>query len=105
MEIYTQMFARENEVDNALNFCKHVFRSFDTDGNGYVDFTEFMLAVDISSMGSPKQKLAWAFRMYDINGDNFIEPNEMNEIIAVSALYAFLLSTILLPHQTCQRTV
>ena len=42
-----------------------------------------MLAIDISSMGSPEQKLNWAFRMYDINGDGYVQPNEMIEIITV----------------------
>ena len=49
----------------------------------YCSLQEFMLAIDISSMGSPEQKLNWAFRMYDINGDGYVQPNEMIEIITV----------------------
>ena len=38
LEIYTQLFAHDNDVTNALDFCEHVFRSFDTDGSGTIDF-------------------------------------------------------------------
>ena len=48
---------------NVEEFCDHVFRSFDADKNGFIDFKEFMLAIDITSTGSPKEKLEWAFRL------------------------------------------
>ena len=47
---------------NAEEFCCHVFRTFDSDNNGFIDFKEFLLAIDVTSAGSPEQKLNWAFR-------------------------------------------
>ena len=47
---------------NAKEFCEHVFRCFDSDKNGFIDFKEFLLAIDITSAGSPEEKLNWAFR-------------------------------------------
>ena len=47
---------------NAEQFCDHVFRTFDTDKNGYIDFKEFLLAIDVTSAGTPEEKLKWAFR-------------------------------------------
>jgi len=61
-----------------------VFRTFDSDNSGKIDFKEFLLAINITSAGKPEQKLEWAFQMYDVNGDGTIEPKEMTEIIAVS---------------------
>ena len=49
-------------LGNAEDFCSHVFRTFDSDDNGFIDFKEFLLAIDVTSAGSPEQKLNWAFR-------------------------------------------
>ena len=50
---------------NAKKFCEHVFRTFDTDKNGFIDFKEFLLAIDVTSSGSAEKKLSWAFRYKD----------------------------------------
>ena len=65
-------------------------RVFDTDGNDYLDFKEFLMAMDISNcqtsktqLFSPPQnfiltflpaesKLTWAFKLYDVDNDGFI---------------------------------
>ena len=58
MKIYSKCFP----AGNAGEFCDHVFRTFDVDKNGTIDFTEFLLAIDVTSAGSPEEKLNWAFR-------------------------------------------
>ena len=40
-------------------------------------FREFMLAIYITSKGSPDEKLKWAFKVYDIDGNGTIEFGEM----------------------------
>ena len=58
MKIYSKCFP----AGKADEFCAHVFRTFDSDNNGFIDFKEFLLAVDVTSAGSPEEKLNWAFR-------------------------------------------
>ena len=58
MKIYSKCFP----AGNATEFCDHVFRTFDSDKNGFIDFKEFLLAIDVTSSGSPEEKLNWAFR-------------------------------------------
>ena len=58
MQIYSKCFP----TGNANEFCDHVFRTFDTDKNGFIDFKEFLLAIDVTSSGCPEEKLNWAFR-------------------------------------------
>ena len=64
-----------------------MFRTFDSDNSGKIDFKEFLQAINITSSGKPEQKLEWAFNMYDVNGDGTIEPSEMSEIIGVRAVH------------------
>lgn len=81
IEVYSGFFPD----GNAEEFCTHVFRTFDKDNSGKIDFKEFLLAINITSGGRPKEKLEWAYQMYDIDGNGTIERNEMIEIIRVSA--------------------
>ena len=60
LKIYTKCFPS----GNANEFCEHVFRTFDSDQNGFVDFREFLLAIDVTSDGIPEEKLNWAFRLH-----------------------------------------
>merc|ERR1719245_1953378 len=66
-------------------FLEQLFRIFDKDGDGSIDFKEFMIATDMTSSGDPEEKLRWAFRMYDKDGSGEIDLREMVEI--VSTLY------------------
>ena len=51
----------------AKQFGEQVFRTFDTDKDGYVDFKVFLLAVDVTSGTAQRdpqeEELKWAFRM------------------------------------------
>ena len=58
MKIYSKCFP----MGNATELCDHVFRTFYTDKNGFIDFKEFLLAIDITSSGTPEEKLNWAYR-------------------------------------------
>ena len=61
---FVNMFQMFFPSGNAEQFCDHVFRTFDTDKNGYIDFKEFLLAIDVTSAGTAEEKLKWAFRLY-----------------------------------------
>ena len=45
---------------------------YDTNGDGYIDFTEFMTIFYIMSEGTPEDVLAGIFRMFDYNSDGTI---------------------------------
>jgi len=77
MKIYSKCFPQ----GNAGEFCDHVFRTFDSDKNGFIDFKEFLLAIDVTSSGSPEEKLNWAFSMYDVDGNGWIDLKEMTNIV------------------------
>jgi len=89
---FTEMYKTFFPNGNAEEFCKHVFRLFDADQNGYIDFKEFLLAINVTSCGSAEEKLKWAFKMYDVDGNGKIELDEMTKI--VQAIYNMLGSTV-----------
>ena len=66
---------------DAENFCNHVFRTFDTDKNGEISFIEFLLAINVTLSGTPLEKLKYAFKLYDVDGNGIIDQGEMNRIV------------------------
>ena len=80
-EVYIEMFG-----PSAKDFADNVFRTFDRDGNGCVDFEEFILGIYITSSNDIDLKLKWAFNMYDIDGSGSIDKHELFSIISVSYL-------------------
>ncbi|XP_020034817.1 calcineurin subunit B type 2 [Castor canadensis] len=61
---------------------KRVIDVFDTDGNGEVDFQEFIVGTSqFSVKGDEDQKLRFAFRIYDIDKDGFISNGELFQVL------------------------
>ncbi|VDP16820.1 unnamed protein product [Schistosoma margrebowiei] len=77
LSMYTQFFPD----GKARLFYEHLFRTFDQDASGSIDFNEFLTAISITQSGSPEEKLELAFQLYDIDRNGTIEEYEMTQII------------------------
>ena len=73
---------------NPRKFCKYVFRAFDKDNDGHIDFGEFLLAINITSSANPEEKIRWAFNIYDIDRNGSITQDEFTKVI--EAIYEML---------------
>lgn len=61
---------------------QRVIEVFDTDGNGEVDFKEFILGTSqFSVKGDKEQKLRFAFNIYDIDRDGYISNGELFQVL------------------------
>jgi Ca2+-binding EF-hand superfamily protein len=80
-KIYRQFFP----FGDPTSFADYVFKVFDSDKSGTIDFKEFICALSVTSRGKMEDKLDWAFQLYDIDGDGKISYEEMLAI--VEAIY------------------
>ena len=55
----------------------HVFRIYDTNNDGQIDFVEFMIVYYCLSEGTPDQVVRKLFRVFDVNSDGSISYPEM----------------------------
>lgn len=77
------LFRKAFSEDNGDVFANHIFRIFDKDGNGFLDFKEFLMAINVTTCNTLTEKMTWAFRLYDVDNNGVIDVNEMTEILEI----------------------
>eukprot|EP01129_Flabellula_baltica_P016589 TRINITY_DN892_c0_g1_i2.p1 TRINITY_DN892_c0_g1~~TRINITY_DN892_c0_g1_i2.p1 ORF type:complete len:156 (+),score=39.09 TRINITY_DN892_c0_g1_i2:45-512(+) len=67
----------------AMNpLAMRVISLFETDRSGRVNFQQFVQTLSVFSLkGTEEEKIKFAFRIYDLNDDGFIDQDELFEVL------------------------
>ncbi|TSK38499.1 Aryl hydrocarbon receptor nuclear translocator-like protein 2 [Bagarius yarrelli] len=65
----------------STEYAEQIFRTLDSNGDGFVDFREYVMAISMLIEGSPVDKLRWSFKLYDKDKDGAITRSEMLDIM------------------------
>uniref|UniRef100_A0A915HIN8 EF-hand domain-containing protein n=1 Tax=Romanomermis culicivorax TaxID=13658 RepID=A0A915HIN8_ROMCU len=88
-KIYKQFFPQGDPSD----FASFVFKVFDENKDGSIEFHEFIKALSITSRGNLDEKL----QLYDLDNDGFITREEMLSI--VRSIYKMVSTSVQLPEE------
>ncbi|XP_036390485.1 guanylyl cyclase-activating protein 2-like [Megalops cyprinoides] len=65
----------------ASEYAESMFRAFDKNGDDTIDFLEYVAALNLVFRGNLEHKLRWSFKVYDKDGNGYVDRNELREII------------------------
>ena len=60
----------------------HICRTLDSDGSGFLDLKEFLLAIELVAARTPEDKLLWAFRQYDTDNSGCVDRGAFKNYVA-----------------------
>jgi len=84
-QVYVKFFPNAG-INGSKKRAEEVFKQYDQNDDGTIDFREFTIALSKLSQGTIRQKLALAFYLYDENCDGVLTFDEVLGI--VEAMYA-----------------
>ena len=85
--------------------AQRVFSLFDRDASGTIERDEFLQGVERLMLGSTRDKLWFAFRLHDHNGDGFLDPTEMLRMISMSMAESGIAERITQPAEYLTRVL
>lgn len=67
--------------EETKDMAESLFKVFDKDGSGTMDFWEYMLASNATCLTSPEEKLNWIFDVFDKDCGGTIDPDESRDVV------------------------
>ncbi|GAA6222893.1 guanylyl cyclase-activating protein 2-like [Lates japonicus] len=72
-----------NSSEEESAYMENIFRSFDTNKDGHIDFLEYVAAVHLVLRGKLEDKLKWSFKVYDRDGNGCLDRMEVRHIVKI----------------------
>uniref|UniRef100_A0A673LJL3 Guanylyl cyclase inhibitory protein-like n=1 Tax=Sinocyclocheilus rhinocerous TaxID=307959 RepID=A0A673LJL3_9TELE len=89
---FRRHFCNGTAGKESAEYAEQIFRTLDNNGDGVVDFREYVTAISMLIEGTTVEKLRWSFKLYDKDKDGAITRSEMLEIMQVSVYKVLFLS-------------
>uniref|UniRef100_A0A8D0H4H8 Guanylyl cyclase-activating protein 2 n=1 Tax=Sphenodon punctatus TaxID=8508 RepID=A0A8D0H4H8_SPHPU len=67
----------------ASEYAESAFQSFDRNGDNMIDFLEYVAVLNLLLRGKLEHKLKWSFKVYDTDGNGYIDKEELRKIIKI----------------------
>jgi len=80
-EAFRMMLTECFPTNCSKKMSKHIWRMYDTNNDGFIDFKEFMTVLHIMDSGSLEENLKQIFRIFDIDTNGEIDIGEMKQIV------------------------
>ncbi|XP_069764133.1 guanylyl cyclase-activating protein 1 isoform X2 [Narcine bancroftii] len=84
---FKQFFGLRGLSQEANAYIEQMFKTFDMNKDGYIDFMEYVAALSLVLRGKMEQKLRWYFKLYDVDGNGCIDRRELLSIIKEQKTY------------------
>ena len=73
--------SKEGLGDQADDVADSMFKVFDIDDSGTMDFTKYMLAINSTGLNSTEDKLKWIFDVFDKDGGGSISSEKIDVLL------------------------
>ncbi|XP_050682209.1 Kv channel-interacting protein 4-like [Leptidea sinapis] len=80
-EAFKHIFCQFFPLGDATQYAHYVFNTVKHKQSGKLNFEEFLGVLSAVGRGSAQEKLAWVFRLYDVDGDGRISRAEMLSVV------------------------
>jgi len=77
LQLMKKVFPKCTQPDFVV---ENIQKVFDTNGDGFISIREILIAFSMAMTGSPREKLHWAFRLYDADQSDSIEEEELEDV-------------------------
>ncbi|XP_046844041.1 neuronal calcium sensor 1-like isoform X1 [Xenia sp. Carnegie-2017] len=102
-EEFAEIYKKYFPSGESSEFAAFVFKVFDKNMNGKIEFEEFMIALSVTSRGRLDEKLRWVFTLCDLDNDGYITRAEMLNIL--ESIHKMTSDTGILKMDTAEKRV